>query len=105
MASIGTRSAREATQALELPEIMNGTRSKARELPGHFIPILASSLERTAWWQNYPAHKKSLGVARAQTQDRARERGRSRGPINLSNALAFRFASSFADKIDACCDD
>ena len=37
---------------LQVPEIKNGTRNKVREEPGHFIPVLASMLERTSWWRD-----------------------------------------------------
>ena len=37
-------------QALEVPELRTAKRSKASDEPGHFIPILAATLERTAWW-------------------------------------------------------
>jgi hypothetical protein len=35
---------------LQLPELKNGARNKVREEPGHFLPVLASLLERTEWW-------------------------------------------------------
>jgi hypothetical protein len=38
-------------ESLHVPEIKNGTRSKVKEEPGHFIPVLASMLERTTWWR------------------------------------------------------
>ncbi len=35
---------------IQVPEAANGTRNKAKEEPGHFIPVLAAHLEQTVWW-------------------------------------------------------
>ena len=38
-------------EALDLPELKNVKRNKAGDEPGHFIPVLASLMEGTAWWR------------------------------------------------------
>jgi hypothetical protein len=43
--------------SLQLAAIKKAVRNKVREEPGHFIPIPASALERTAWWAEEIAPK------------------------------------------------
>jgi len=66
---------------LQLPEIMNGPRSKAKVEPGHFIPITADRLERTEWW-----HEEMAPRIRAEYFKKRNER--SDGPMTRAVTAA-----------------